>query len=471
MERAAQKCVQWILSQNWGNKQFIVFCGKGNNGGDGLAIARLLSEQGIKVSVYILEFGRLGSDDFQANLQQLHDFPVDILFIQSSELLPQIKEEHIVIDALFGSGLNKPLAGISAELVQHINQSGATIVSIDVPSGLYIDRSSAGNEIIRADITLTFQTQKLSFLLAESKDFIGNVQVLDIGLHEGFAEKTDYQLLQLPDVKKIYKPRPEFAHKGTFGHTLLIGGSYGKIGAVVLAAKASLRSGAGLVTVFIPKCGYPILQTAVPEAMTITGEDHEIIINLPEDTDKFSAIGVGPGLGTDPKTQTMVTSIVKNSKKPIVVDADGLNCLALQKETLMSLPPYSILTPHPKEFERLFGVTENEFERIQLARQKAAEFSIIIVLKGHHTLIALPEGAAYFNNTGNAGMATGGTGDVLTGILTSLLGQGYTPTDAALLGVYLHGLSGDIAAENNSMEALIAGDLPAYLGSAFKRLQ
>lgn len=471
MERAAQKCVQWILSQNWGAKQFFVFCGKGNNGGDGLAIARLLSEHGIKVFVYILEFGHLGSDDFQANLQQLHDFPVDIHFIQASQMLPQIKEEHIVIDALFGSGLNKPLGGISAELVQHINLSEATVVSIDVPSGLYFDRSSAGNVIIKADITLTFQVQKLSFLLAESKDFTGNVQVLDIGLHSGFSENTDYQLLQLPEVKKIYKPRPEFAHKGTFGHTLLIGGSYGKIGAVVLAAKASLRSGAGLVTVYIPKCGYQVLQSAVPEAMTITGEDEEIILNLPEDIDRFSAIGVGPGLGTDPKTQAVVTRIVKNSKKPIVVDADGLNCLALQKEVLKYLPPYSILTPHPKEFERLFGVTENEFDRIQIAKKKADEFNIIIVLKGHHTLIALPEGAAYFNNTGNAGMATGGTGDVLTGILTSLLGQGYTPKDATLLGVFLHGLSGDIAAESNSMEALIAGDLTAYLGSAFKRLQ
>jgi NAD(P)H-hydrate epimerase len=297
------------------------------------------------------------------------------------------------------------------------------------------------------------------------------VQVLDIGLHPGFVEHADYQLLELSEIKKIYKPRPEFAHKGTFGHTLLIGGSYGKIGALVLATKASLRSGAGLVTVFIPRCGYNILQTAVPEAMVITGEETDLISNLPPDLEKFSSIGIGPGLGTEKKTQTAVVHLIKNAKKPLVVDADALNCLSLNKDALYDLPPYSILTPHPKEFERLFGTTSNEFERIRLAKEKAEEFKVIIVLKGHHTLIALPGGTTFFNNTGNAGMATGGTGDVLTGMLTSLLGQGYAPSDAALLGVYLHGLAGDIAAENNSMEALIAGDLTAYLGGAFKRLQ
>jgi NAD(P)H-hydrate epimerase len=431
MERAAQKCVQWILSQNWSKKQFVVFCGKGNNGGDGLAIARLLIEHGVKVAVYILEFGRLGSDDFQINLQRLHEIPVHIHFIQTPLMFPVITENDVVIDALFGSGLNKPLEGISKELVQHINHSRTTVLSIDVPSGLYIDRSSEGNTIIKATITLTFQIQKMAFLFSENKDFIGNVQVLNIGLHPGFVEHADYQLLELSEIKKIYKPRPEFAHKGTFGHTLLIGGSYGKIGAVVLAAKASLRSGAGLVTVYIPKCGYNILQTAVPEAMVITGEETDHISNLPPDLEKFSSIGLGPGLGTEKKTQTVVVHLLKNVKKPLVVDADALNCLSLNKDALYDLPPYSILTPHPKEFERLFGTTSNEFERIRLAKEKAEEFKVIIVLKGHHTLIALPGGTTFFNNTGNAGMATGGTGDVLTGMLTSLLGQGYPPSDAA----------------------------------------
>ncbi|MCU7549178.1 NAD(P)H-hydrate dehydratase [Chitinophagaceae bacterium LB-8] len=471
MERAAQKCVLWILAQNWSNKQFIIFCGKGNNGGDGLAIARLLKEKGKRVVVYILEFGRLGSDDFQTNLRRLHELPIDIHFIQSPDMFPHIGTGDIVIDALFGSGLNKPLEGLSAALVFHVNHSPATVISIDVPSGLYIDQSSVGNTIVKADITLTFQIHKLSFLLPESQDYVGNVQVLDIGLHPGFEEPTDFQLLDLLHIKGIYKPRQEFAHKGTFGHTLLIGGSYGKIGAVVLAAKSSLRSGAGLVTVFIPQCGYQILQTSVPEAMAMTGEDIGLIDNLPPDLERFSAIGIGPGLGTDPKTQKAVVNLVKSMKKPIIVDADALNCLSLHKEILFKLPPYSILTPHPKEFERLFGVSSNDFDRIQLAKEKAKELNIIIILKGHHTFMAMPTGISYFNNTGNAGMATGGTGDVLTGILTSLVGQGYEPVDAALLGVYLHGLAGDIAAENNSMEALIAGDLAGYLGSAFKRIQ
>jgi NAD(P)H-hydrate epimerase len=471
MERAAKKCVQWIHSQNWSGKQFLIFCGKGNNGGDGLAIARLLTENGLKVAVYILEFGRLGSNDFQINLQRLHDLPVDLYFIQNTQMFPLVRDEHIVIDALFGSGLNKPLEGLSAELVYYINNSRATVISIDVPSGLYIDQSSLGNVIIKADITLTFQTLKLAFLLAENKDFVGNVQVLDIGLHPIFDGKTDLQLLELSQIKKIYKPRQEFAHKGIYGHTLLIGGSYGKIGAVVLSARASLRTGAGLVSVYIPRCGYNILQTTVPEVMTITAKDQDFISHLPEDLEKFTVIGIGPGLGTEEPTQKFVINLVKNVKKPFVFDADALNCLSIHKEVLYDLAPYSILTPHPKEFERLFGKSANDFERIQLAKEKANKLKVIIILKGHHSFIAMPEGISYFNNTGNAGMATGGTGDVLTGILTSLLGQGYAPSDAALLGVYLHGLAGDIAAENNSMEALIAGDLISYLGSAFLRLQ
>jgi NAD(P)H-hydrate epimerase len=263
----------------------------------------------------------------------------------------------------------------------------------------------------------------------------------------------------------------EFGHKGTYGHSLLVGGSYGKIGAVILAAQSSLRSGAGLVSVFIPKCGYQIMQTAVPEAMTITGDDLEIISNLPSGFERFSAIGLGPGLGTDQKTQNVVIDLISKSERPLVVDADALNCLSRHKDALSKLPPNSILTPHPKEFERLFGKCTNDFERIRLAKDKAKELKVIIVLKGHHTFIALPDGASYFNSTGNAGMATGGTGDVLTGILTSLIGQGYMPVDATLFGVYIHGLSGDLAAESNSMEALIASDLSAYLGSAFKSIQ
>ncbi len=471
MERAAKKCVQWILSQKWSSKQFLIFCGKGNNGGDGLAIARLLTENGHKVSVYILEFGRLGSDDFQINLQRLHELPVEINFIQSAQMFPDIRDEYIVIDALFGSGLNKPLEGLSAQLVQHINNSKATVISIDVPSGLYIDQSSLGNKIIKADITLTFQIQKLAFLLAENKSFTGNVQVLDIGLHTGFDAQTDLQLLELTQIKNIYRPRQEFAHKGTYGHSLIIGGSYGKIGAVVLSARACLRAGAGLVTVYLPQCGYNILQTTVPEAMTMTGHGHDFIYDLPENLEKFSAIGIGPGLGTKEETIKTVVNLVKQHKKPIVVDADALNCLSLDPKTLPDLAPHSILTPHPKEFERLFGKTDNDVERVQLALQKAKELNIILILKGHHSFIAMPTGQSYFNNTGNAGMATGGTGDVLTGMLTSLLGQGYAPSEAALLGVYLHGLAGDIAAENNSMEALIAGDLISYFGSAFQRLQ
>jgi ADP-dependent NAD(P)H-hydrate dehydratase / NAD(P)H-hydrate epimerase len=471
MERAAQRCAQWILAQNWLNKTFKIICGKGNNGGDGLAIARMLSENGYKTEIYILEFGRLGTDDFQINLQRLHQSYKGIYFIQSPQMFPQISTEDIVIDALFGSGLNKPLEGITVELVNHINKSGATIISIDAPSGLYIDHSSTGNTSIKANITLTFQTMKLAYLMAENLQYTGIVQVLDIGLAPNFSEESNFEIVELPLIRKIYKPRPEFAHKGTFGHSLVIGGSYGKIGAVVLCSRAALRSGAGLVSVLSPACGYNIIQTAVPEAMTITGDQKYLAGFQALDFEKYDVIGIGPGLGTEEETQQAVKNLVFNYNKPLVIDADALNCLALHKDLLNNLPPYTIITPHPKEFERLFGKGASDFERADLAITKARELKIIIILKGHYSLIAMPDGTSYFNSTGNPGLATGGTGDVLTGILTSLVGQKYHPTEAALLGVYIHGLAGDIAAENNSMEALIAGDLISNLGSAFKRLQ
>jgi ADP-dependent NAD(P)H-hydrate dehydratase / NAD(P)H-hydrate epimerase len=470
MERAGAKCVDWLLQQNYAQKHFYIFCGKGNNGGDGLVIARMLIEKKYTVTVYILEFGNIGTSDFQTNLARLHGCSTDIHFIQSADFFPSLKNDAIIIDALFGTGLNKPLQGISAALVNHINQSAAAIIAIDLPGGLSADASSKGNTLVKAAHTLSFQNYKLAFLLPENEGYCGNIHILNIGLHKNFEaeEDTTFEILDAALIKAIYKPRKKFTHKGNYGHAVLLCGSYGMMGAAVLSAKACLRSGAGKLTCYIPKCGYPILQTTVPEAMcVVAGED--FILSAPQ-IEKFNAAGIGPGIGLQNTHASLLKEIFTKYKQPMLIDADALNCIAENKELLSLIPPLSIITPHPKEFERLFGKTENDFERLQLALQKSKEHYIYIILKGHHTFIGTPNGTSFFNSTGNAGMAKGGSGDVLSGIITGLLAQGYTPLQSCVMGVYLHGLAGDIAAAKFSQEAMVATDIVECLGEAFKVL-
>jgi NAD(P)H-hydrate epimerase len=377
-----------------------------------------------------------------------------------------------VIDALFGSGLNRALEDVTGKLVEHINHSGADIVSIDIPSGLFTDRSSKGNMIVRANHTLSFQCYKPAFLVPENAAYTGDINILDISLHPDFLKTlaSRYELVDKSIIQSIYRPRNRFAHKGNFGHALLAAGSYGKMGAAVLTVKSCLRSGVGLLTCHIPKCGYDIIQTAVPEAMAMTDFNSSFLTKIEEDITKYDAIGIGPGIGTASDTRMLVREIFDAYRSPMVLDADALNCISLQKDFLQLIPAGSILTPHPKEFERLFGKVANDFERMELTLQKARELNVIIILKGHHTMIATTDGRAFFNSTGNAGMATGGSGDVLTGILTGLLAQGYSSIETAIFGTYLHGLAGDIAAEKLSMEAMASGDLIECLGEAFKRV-
>jgi len=470
MERAATACCKWLIGKNFGKFHFRIFCGKGNNGGDGLAIARMLIEHKCVVTVYILEFGKIGSDDFQTNLERLHPLTTDIHFIQSPDFFPSIGTNDIIVDALFGTGLNKPLEEISAALVNHINNSGSTTISIDLPSGLFADKSSKGNTIVRANQTLTFQSHKLAFLLPENENYCGEVHLLHIGLHSSFEENeaARYQLTDEAMIKTIYKPRSKFAHKGSYGHAALLCGSKGMMGAAVLSSFACLRSGVGKLTAYIPQCGYNIIQTAVPEAMAfIAGEDH---LSSATAIKQFNAVGVGPGIGIHPSHKKLLAGIFETVKTPMVIDADALNIIAENKELLNLIPAQSIITPHPKEFERLFGKVENDFERLNLAATRSKELNIYIVLKGHYSFISTPDGRSYFNSTGNAGMATAGSGDVLTGVLTGLLAQNYTPLEACLLAVYLHGTAGDIAAVKFSKEAMIAGDLVNCLGDAFNQI-
>ena len=471
MERAAHQCAQWILG-HMKQRHFIICCGMGNNGGDGLAIARMLFQEGRQVTVYIAQSRDRGTDEFNHNGTRLQHLAVPIHFAGAEEQLPLFDPEAVVVDALLGTGLSGNPAGILAAMIRHINASGCTVVAIDLPSGMLADASSVKNEVVRATVTLTFQCYKLALLVAENAGNFGKVQVLDIGLHAGYLQdlEREYKFTGLPLVKKIFRPRNDFSHKGHFGHAMLLGGSYGKIGAMVLAASACIRSGAGLVTVYVPHCGYSILQTSVPEAMTITDQDEKMIIQPPSELPTAHAVGMGPGMGTEEATQKVVSFIIRRYKKCMVVDADALNCISLQPELIAQLNRNTLLTPHPKEFERLFGACENDFERMQKARNAARKNSIVIILKGHRTLVALPDGSAWFNSTGNSGMAKGGSGDALTGILTALVAQGYPPDEAALLGVYLHGLAGDRAAAQYSREAMTASDLISCLSQVFLEL-
>jgi NAD(P)H-hydrate epimerase len=469
MERAAKACFEWLIQHDFKSRTFSVFCSKGNNGGDGLALARMLSNTGHAVSVYILEFGYMGTNDFQVNLARLHETQVNIYYISVEENIKNINENDVVIDAILGSGLNRALDGLTASVVQHINKSENQVISIDIPTGLFVDKSSAGNIVVEADHTLTFQCFKLAFLMQENQKYSGQLHVLNIGLHEKYLDtaSSNFMLVDQQLAHDMLRPRKKFSHKGDYGHAALITGSLGMMGASTLCARACMRSGVGKVTCHIPASGNMIMQIAAPEVMCKIekGDDH---IKGLGSLEKYDAVGIGPGLGLYDSHVSLLSSLFKDFRKPVVVDADALNVLSKSIDILNQIPALSVLTPHRVEFERLFGSFEGDFGRIEMALQKAKEYNIIIVLKGAYTFIATPGGMGYFNSSGNPGMATGGTGDVLTGIITGLLCQGYPSEHAAILGVFIHGLSGDLAAAELSQEALIAGDVIDYLGKAFK---
>lgn len=468
MERAAKACFDWLMANGYRNRQFSIYCGKGNNGGDGLAIARMLAITGHEVAVYILEFGHKGTDDFQHNLALLHETSADIVFISTESTVNPVPEKHIIIDALLGSGLNRALEGLTATLVHHINNSGREVISIDIPTGMFTDREPVNNVVIRASHTLTFQSHKLAFLLGDTQLYTGQLHILDIGLHQGYVENTpaDFHLIDETLIRPMIRRRPKFSHKGNYGSGALIAGSKGMMGAAVLAARAFMRSGAGKLTCHLPDAGYGVMQGAVPEAMCLVegGDNISTMGNL----SKYDALGIGPGIGQYDHFPQLLSDIFKRFRKPMVIDADALNVMARNPRLMSHLPPLSILTPHPGEFARLFGSFESDHARIQAAMDKAKEYNVLIVLKGAHTLIATPGGKGYFNNTGNPGMATAGAGDVLTGLIAGLLCQGYPADHAAILGVYLHGFSGDLAAAANSQQSLMASDIVNFLGQAFR---
>lgn len=473
MERAAEAITRAITA-SWGTgTTVVVFAGPGNNGGDALAVARLLAEKGYETTAYLFNIGNKLSDDCTTNKKRLQECKRLKSFIEVTNEFdpPRLEKGMLVIDGLFGSGLNKPLVGGFASLVKYINQSPAHVASIDIPSGLMPEDNtySIRANIIKADTTLTLQQKKLSFMFPENQQFIGKLQILDIGLSKEGIENipSTFSIIEENDVKARLIHRNAFAHKGNMGSALLIAGSYGMAGAAILAAKACLRSGAGKVTVGTPKRNNDIMQISVPEAVVHHDKDEKFFTE-PVDVEEFDALGIGPGIGQNENTAIALITQIRKTQVPIVLDADALNILASHRAWLQQLPKGMIMTPHPKEFERLAGNHYGDsYERLHKAQSMAQQLQACIILKGHHSALCLPDGTVVFNSTGNAGMATAGSGDVLTGIITGLLARGYKQADACLTGMYLHGLAGDMAAEEKGMESLTAGDIIESIPQAF----
>lgn len=475
MERAAQQLFFWINERYEKSSRFVVFAGTGNNGGDGLVLARLLANNGYKADVQFINVSDKISSDCGLNLDRLENVTnVTISHLKDKSQFPVTGADDVVIDAIFGSGLTRPVTGLQADVIQMINKADSLVISIDLPSGLFGEDNSnnSNTNIINADYTLSFQFPKLSFMFTENARFAGEWIVLPIGLSEDAIKNTEspYNYLINSDILPLLKERSRFDHKGTFGHGLLIAGSEGKMGAAVLGAKAALRSGIGLITCHIPSGGNLIMQSTVSEAMVMKDKSEKYISEIGS-AEIFSAVGIGPGIGTDSETQLALKSFLAECNKPLVLDADALNILSLDKKLLELLPPQTILTPHPKEFERLFGKTSDSYERLRKQIAFSEKYKCIIVCKGANTTISTPSGDVYFNSTGNPGMATGGSGDVLTGIILSLLAQGYTPVNATITGVYLHGLAGDIAAGESCYESIIASDIINCIGKAFNKIR
>ncbi|MFT4697591.1 MAG: hydroxyethylthiazole kinase-like uncharacterized protein yjeF [Flavobacteriaceae bacterium] len=473
MERAGAQIFNWLDRQMQGAQVPIhIFCGIGNNGGDGLVVGRLLIEHGYNIFVYVANFTDKRSKEFLTNYDRIKHVSKKWPTLMTSEYdFPKIDKDDIIIDGLFGIGLNRTPDGWVKLLIQYLNKSKAFTLSIDIPSGLYSDKATEDFEaVIRANNTLSFQAPKLSFFLPETAHFVPYFEVLDIGLDAEYLNtaKPLAQAMGKFEVQQLYKPRSKFTHKNDYGHVLMVGGSYGKIGATLLASKAVLRMGAGLVTGYIPKCGYSIFQTALPEAMVITDVEEEFISAISTEFEP-DVIGIGTGMGTNPKTIEGLKELFSKTKTPMVIDADAINCIALDKKTLKLIPENSILTPHPGELKRLIGPWKNDFDKIDKVKKFSNKHKVIVLIKGAFS-ITINGDELFINTSGNPGMATAGSGDVLTGMIAGLVSQGYEPLFATLMAVYLHGSSGDIYALEHGFEAMLASDILEGIPNAYVAL-
>jgi ADP-dependent NAD(P)H-hydrate dehydratase / NAD(P)H-hydrate epimerase len=470
MESAAEVFTNYF-SKKFGKKNNVkIFCGTGNNGGDGLAVSRLLLQKKYTVQTYILLIGKNYAPDFRENLARLENIKETNITYLNEDAPIHFSKQDVIVDAIFGSGLSGPVKGFTEKIIEQINKSNCPIVAIDIPSGLSCDYPIDGTKI-KADYTLSFELPKLAFFMPENSEFVGKWRVKSIGLNEEFIEETptNYFYFTHGLAKKIIRYRSKFSHKGSNGHALIVAGQSGFFGAAILSAKACVVSGSGLTTIHTPEKGMAILHTALPEAI-VHSDDHQDIITGIDLPPKINTLAIGPGMGTDKKTLEAFKNMLKEVKFPLVIDADAINLLSKNKELLNLLPPLSILTPHPKEFERLVGNWKNDFERLEKQINFSTQHKVIIVLKGAHTSISTPNGKVFFNSSGNPALATGGSGDVLTGIITALLAQQYTAENAALLGVYLHGLSADICQADCHSERMTASQIIEYLPFAFEQV-
>ncbi|MDE5676994.1 MAG: NAD(P)H-hydrate dehydratase [Phocaeicola sp.] len=474
MERAAEELTHAIM-RRWNTSfHIVVFAGPGNNGGDALAVARMLSLQNYHVEVFLFNTQGELSEECNTNLERLRGYDsVHLTEVSTRFDPPVLTERHLVVDGLFGSGLNKPLNGGFAAVVKYINASKAQVVSIDIPSGLMCEDNTYNlrQNMIHANVTLSIQLPKLSFFFPENEDIVGEWQLLDIQLRKDFIDMADspYYITEEAEIRHLIKPRKRFAHKGNFGHALLIAGSYGMAGSSILSARACLRSGVGLLTVHTPIHNHDLLQATVPEAIVQT-DIHEHYFAEPVDTDSYHAIAIGPGLGQEEDTALAMIEQIQNSQLPVVLDADAINILGTHRNWFSRIPKYSILTPHLKELERLIGKCMDTYERLTKTKELATYLQSYIIIKGAWSIVVTPEGNCYFNPTGNPGMATAGSGDILTGILAALLAQGYNQEEACRLGVYVHGLAGDIATAEKGEIGLTASDIVDALPAAWKKL-
>ncbi|MEB8330353.1 NAD(P)H-hydrate dehydratase [Flavobacteriaceae bacterium KMM 6897] len=469
MERAATQLFNWMHQRLQGAPVTIhLFCGIGNNGGDGLVLARQLQEHGYLIKVYVISYSEKRSHDFLLNLDRLKERKIWPIFIGPKDKMTEINKEDIIVDAIFGIGLNRTPDDWVIEVIQHLNNSNAFVLSVDIPSGLFVDKApEIAESIVKANHVLSFQAPKLIFFLPQTGVYVNQWEVLDIGLDRDYLSAVDnqYELIGKSEVLPWYRPREKFSHKGTYGHSLIIGGSYGKIGAVLLASDACLNTGSGLVTAYIPTCGYVPMQTALPEAMVITDINDKIVTDIQFDVSP-TVIGLGIGIGQDEITVQALKRFLDTNSTPLVIDADALNIISKNREFLKMIPAQSVITPHPKELERLIGKWQDDFEKLEKAMAFSMQNDIILVIKGAHT-ITLFNGKGYINTTGNPGMATAGSGDVLTGMITGLIAQGYDSLRATVFAIYLHGRSGDLAVDQCGYQALTASEIIDFIGDAF----
>lgn len=470
MERAAGAFVEAFMKDFATFANLIhIFCGPGNNGGDGLAIGRILIEFGLKVKIYAI--GNSKSKDFLINRKRLSDINIPLMPFHDDTTI-YIAPDDLIIDAIFGIGLNRNPTGNFKRAINILNNSRAIICSVDIPSGLFAEKAVTDKEsVVKADIVFTFQMPKFAFFLPDSSEFIKDFKIIDIGLDEDFIESSPHlaQIITHSQAKALLRKRNKFGHKGTFGHLGVVGGSFGKIGSIILSSKAAFRTGAGMVTAIVPKCGYEIVQTAIPEVMTIT-DSSENDLESAIVPDFIDCLAVGMGMGTSEKAQSFLENLLRIQNRPILIDADGLNCLAKNSWLLNLIPKNSVLTPHPKELERLIGKWDDDFQKIEKARSFSVKYSVVVLIKGAYSMTIYHD-SIYINSTGNPGMATAGSGDTLSGIIAGLLAQGYDSLSATVLGTYIHGMAGDLAASEGDENSVMAGDLIEYLPRVFKILR